>query len=182
MSYTRRMPRSVCAVLLSVLLASPAAAVTVAPLSFEQLVKTSAAVVYGRVIDVRAQWADDRRHVESVVTIEILKGIKGPHPETMMLTVPGGELGRYANVIPGAPVFAPGDHAVFFLSARGPRLPVPTGFTQGIYRVRRGGEAGELLVQAPPIGSGIPRGDVRRKAVSLAAFEASVRAIAEAAR
>jgi hypothetical protein len=91
--------------------------------------------------------------------------------------VPGGQVGRYRNVIPGAPRFAAGELAVFFLTAQGPRLPVTTGFTQGIYRVRRDG-AGELMVVAPVVEAGrVARGDVRRRPVPLSAFERSVRQV-----
>lgn len=176
------MPRSVIAVFIAVLVAAPAGAVTVAPLSFEQLIQASSAVVFGRVSSVRTQWSEDRRHVESVVTVEVLKGLKGSPSEAMSFTVPGGQLGRYVNLIPGAPSFREGDLAVVFLAARGPRLPVTTGFTQGIYRVQRD-RTGELLVQPPVVTTGrIVRGDADRKPVSLAAFESSVRAIAGAAR
>jgi hypothetical protein len=167
---------------MAVVAAAPAAAVTVAPLSFEQLIHSSSAVVYGRVTAVRAQWSEDRRHIESVVTVEVLKGFKGSAPEALSFTTPGGQLGRYVNLIPGAPSFTEGDLAVVFLLSRGPRLPVTTGFTQGVYRVQRS-QAGELLVQPPSVTAGrIVRGDVHRKPVSLAAFESSVRAIASAAR
>jgi hypothetical protein len=167
-------------------LMSTVGATTVAPLSFEQLVNESSAVVYGRVIDVRSQWTEDRRFIESVVSIEILKGMKGPSialragagRDTMAFTVPGGQVGRYLNIIPGAPTFAPGDLAVFFLTAHGPRLPVTTGLTQGVYRVQSDARSGEMLVLPPVIEAGrIVRGDVRRKPASLAAFESSVKAV-----
>jgi len=177
------MRRSVLALLICSSLTVPALAVTVVPLSFDQLVNQSSAVVYGRVAGVQARWTADRRGIESVVTIEVLKGFKGRQGDTVSLTLPGGQLGRYVNVIPGAPSFRRGDLAVFFLKSRGARLPVTTGFTQGIYRVRSSG--GTLLVMAPVVDSGagrIVRGDVRRKPVSLAAFESSVRAIADQAR
>lgn len=163
---------------LSLLLIAPTFATTVAPLSFEELVNASSAVVYGRVSDVRPQWTADRRFIESVVSVEVLKGMKGSAGETIAFTVPGGQIGRYLNVIPGAPVFAPGDLAVFFLTAHGARMPVTTGLTQGIYRVQRDA-SGSMLV-APPVldeAGPIVRGDVRHKPVSLAAFEGSVRAI-----
>jgi hypothetical protein len=170
--------------LICFLLAIPAFATTVAPLSFEQLVNASAAVVYGRVTDVRSQWTDDRRFIESVVSIEVLRGMKGSARETIAFTVPGGQVGRYLNVIPGAPSFAAGDLAVVFLTAHGPRLPVTTGLTQGIYRVQRDARSGEMLVIPPALdGPGrIVRGDVRRKPAPLSAFEASVRAIVGSAR
>ena len=159
--------------------AFPALATTVLPLTFEQLVNESVSVVYGRVTDVRSQWTDDRRFIESVVSIEILKGMKGGAQGTVSFTVPGGQVGRYLNVIPGAPVFTSGDLAVFFLTAHGPRLPVTTGLTQGVYRVQRDVRSGEMLVIPPVVNTAgkIGRGDVRRKPVSLASFEGNVRAI-----
>ena len=179
MSYTRPMLRSALLALFCFLFIANAGATTLAPLSFEQLVNESASVVYGRVTGVRAQWTEDRRFIESVISVEILKGMKGGASETIAFTVPGGQVGRYLNVIPGAPVFAVGDSAVFFLTSRGPRLPVTTGLTQGIYRVQRDARSGEMLVMPPALDTGrIVRGDLRRKPASLAAFEASVRAVA----
>ena len=166
------------------LLATSVDATTVAPLSFEPLVSESSAVVYGRVSDVRSQWTADRRFIESVVSIEVIKGMKGGASETIAFTVPGGQVGRYRNIIPGAPMFAPGDLAVFFLTAHGARLPVTTGLTQGVYRVQRDAASGAMLVVPPIVETAgkIIRGDVNRKPVSLAAFEGSVRKIADSVR
>jgi hypothetical protein len=173
------MRRSACVVLVLLLFTPSIDATTLAPLSFEQLVNESAAVVYGRVTEVRSQWTSDRRFIESVVSIEILKGMKGSAHDTIQFTVPGGQVGRYRNVIPGAPVFTEGELAVLFLTAHGARLPVTTGLTQGVFRVQRNALSGEMVVMPPALETGrIVRGDVRRKPASLSAFEASVRAIA----
>lgn len=171
------MRRSACALLVLLYLSATTHATTIAPLTFEQLVKASSAVVYGRVTDVRPQWTADRRFIESVISVEILRGLKGSARNSVQFTVPGGQVGRYRNIIPGAPSFAEGELAVFFLTAHGARLPVTTGLTQGVYRVQRDG-SGELLVMPPVLDTGrIVRGDARRKPASLPAFEASVRAI-----
>ena len=163
----------------------PAQAVTVAPLSFQELVRQSSSVVYARVVEVRGQWTDDRRSIDSLVTVEVIRGLKGTSADELTLTVPGGQVGRYLNLMPGAPSFARGDLAVLFLTARGPRLPVTTGFTQGIYRVVRDGDSGAVLVTPPVVESaGLPivRGDRRRKPMSLTAFESAVRAVQDVAR
>lgn len=174
------MRRSISTLLICLFLVPSAFATTVAPLSFEQLVSESSAVVYGRVSEVRSQWTADRRFIESVVSIDVIRGMKGGASDTIAFTVPGGQVGRYLNVIPGAPMFAAGDLAVFFLTAHGPRLPVTTGLTQGVYRVQRDASSGAMLVTAPIVDTvgRIARGDVKRKPVSLAAFEGSVRAFA----
>ena len=178
MSYTRRMLRSAVTIAFVVGLTIPAAAVVVAPLTFEQLVHTSGAVVLARVSDVRGEFIADRRGIESVVTVSVMKGFKGSSGETLQFTVPGGRAGRYLNLVPGAPTFTAGDVAVFFLTARGARLPITTGLTQGVYRVRQ--EGSEMMVMPPVVDRGqarLVRGDVRRKPVSLSTFEAAVRAI-----
>lgn len=175
------MRRNASILILCLCVALPGYATTVLPLSFEQLVNESQSVVYGRVSDVRARWTDDRRFIESVVTFEILRDMKGSARESITFTVPGGQVGRYLNVIPGAPSFVTGDLVVLFLSARGARLPVPTGLTQGIYRVQRDAASGAMLVVPPLVerAGRVVRGDPRRKPVSLDVFEATVR---EAAR
>ena len=71
------MRRTASIVMICLCLAIPGYATTVVPLSFEQLVNESQSVVYGRVSDVRAQWTADRRFIESVVTIEVMRGMKG---------------------------------------------------------------------------------------------------------
>jgi len=177
------MRRSACVALLALLFSTSIDATTLAPLTFEQLVKESAAVVYGRIVDVRSQWTADRRFIESVISVEVLKGLKGRAGDTIQFTAPGGQVGRYRNVIPGAPVFAEGELAVFFLTAHGARLPVTTGLTQGVYRVQRHAVSGEMLVMPPVLDAGrIVRGDARRKPSPLSAFEASVRSLAGVAR
>jgi len=174
------MLRSAFTIVVCLLIGMPAAAITVVPLTFEQLVNRSALVVLARVIDVRGELIADGRGIESVVTVSVLKELKGGSGDTLQFTVPGGRAGRYLNLIPGAPTFTSGDLAVVFLSARGARLPVTTGLTQGVYRVQRG--SGEMMVMPPVIDSGgtrIARGNPQRKPVSLSTFEASVRAVAD---
>lgn len=164
------------ALLISVTIVSSLSATTVVPLSFVQLVNESSSIVFGRVVDVRGQWSDDHRFIESVVSIDVMRGLKGGAAEQLAFTIPGGQLGRYVNVIPGAPTFAIGDVAVVFLTSRGARLPITTGFTQGVYRAQRD-SAGEWRVLPPVIDTQgrIVRGDPRRKPLSLTAFETSVK-------
>jgi hypothetical protein len=180
MAYTRPMLRGALVLVFGVLLSLPASAVTVAPLSFGQLVNNSAAVILARVVTVRGEFIGGGRGIESVVTVNGLKELKGSAGETMQFTVPGGQAGRYLNVIPGAPTFTAGDLAVIFLTSRGARLPVTTGLTQGVFRVQ---SDGDRMMVMPPIveaSAQVSRGDVRRKPVSLATFETNVRAIVDA--
>jgi hypothetical protein len=188
------MRRSVVAVLLFLPLAAQLHAITFVPLSFSDLVNASSAVVYARVADVKGQWTDDRRSIESVVTLTVIDAFKGAPGDRLTMVVPGGQAGRFINVIPGAPSFAEGDMVVAFVTARGARLPIATGLTQGIYRVTRDAATGSVVVVPPMIEAGGPapfdsaqgrrivRGDPQRRPLSLPAFEAAVRSVHEAAR
>ncbi len=160
--------RLAAALILCATFVTTASAVTVAPLTFEQLVNQSAAVVLGRVVEVKGDFTDDRRGIQSLVTIEVVKGIKGNATGTLTFATPGGQAARYLNVIPGSPTFTRGDVAVFFVSSRGARLPVTTGFTQGIFRVRVDA-ANQMMV-------------VHKAPVPLRVFEANIRAVVDAAK
>lgn len=159
------------------------AALTVIPVTFEQLVEESTAVVYARVADVRGQWTADRQGIDSVVTLEALQYMKGTLGDTVMMRLPGGEAGGMTHVIPGAPTVREGELVVLFLKARGPALLSPVGFNQGVFRVVRDTASGRLLVTPPPLKQSaigrVVRGAAERRALSVDALAATVRATAE---
>lgn len=172
---------SLVSVLLLTVLASSAQATTFVPMTFTELVNASAAVVYARVARVDGQWTNDRSSIESLVTLDVLTSFKGTTGDRVTFSVAGGQAGRYINLLPGAPRFIEGDLVVVFLTSRGPRLPITTGFTQGVYRVKRDAASGGMVVLPPMIDDGagaarITRGDPQRRPLALAAFEAAVRA------
>jgi hypothetical protein len=160
-------------------------AISIVPVTFEQLVDEAAAVVYARVTDVRGQWTADRRGIDSVVTLEPLRYFKGDLGENVLMRLPGGEAGGRLHVVPGAPVVREGDLVVLFLTARGPAIPIPVGLTQGIFRVIVDAR-GAALVTPPPLKESpagrIIRGAADRRLLSLDAFGATVRQIAGGAR
>lgn len=161
-------------------------AITVVPITFEELVEQSTAVVYARVADVNGRWTSDRRSIESVVTLEALRYLKGDLGSTLMMRLPGGEAGGMVNAIPGAPIVREGELVVLFLGARGPSLLSPIGLTQGIFRVMLDARTGAMLVTPPPLKSSpagrIVRGAAQRRTLTLDAFAAEVRNAAAVAR
>jgi len=155
-------------------------AIIVTPMTFEQLVDEAAAVVYGRVADVRGQWSSDRHSIESVITVEALRYLKGNFGDAPTLRLPGGEAGGTINVLPGAPVLRQGDLVVLFLKARGPVIPTTLGLGQGIFRVARDPRSGAMLVTPPPLKESaagrIVRGAADRRALTIDVFAESVAA------
>jgi len=166
---------------LLVALGTRAGAMTTVPLTFEQLVGEATAVVYARVADVRGEWTRDRRAINSVITLEALRYLKGDLGPTVVMRLPGGETGGRINVLPGAPVLREGELVVLFLVTQGPAIPTTVGLGQGVFRVVRDARSGTMLVSPPPFTVSamgrIVRGSADRRLLTLDAFAASVHAI-----
>ena len=163
-----------------------AQAITLSPMTFEQLVDEATAVVYARVSDVRGRWTSDRRSIESVVTLDPLRYLKGNLGEDVELRVPGGEAGGMLQIIPGAPVLRQGDLIVAFLGSRGPSMPTLVGLTQGLFRVVVDRRTGTAMVTPPLLKASaagkIVRGAADRRALSIDAFATEVGSVLEAQR
>jgi hypothetical protein len=154
-------------------------AMVVVPAGFSEMVTASDLVVHGRVTAIRPQLVGDRRTIETVVTVAVVDALKGQSGETVYFRVPGGQVGRYRRIMPGAPEFAEGDEVVLFLRGHAPAIPFPFGLSQGVYRVVRG--AGGSTLVTPPAIAEVPgrvvRGDPSRRPIELSVFAQSVRAI-----
>ncbi|MGE3509209.1 MAG: hypothetical protein AB7N65_10035 [Vicinamibacterales bacterium] len=158
--------------------ATGAAATVLIPVELRELTREAGAIVRGRVVAVDARWTDDRRGIETLVTLAVESYLKGSFGETLTFRVPGGRLGRLRSVMVGAPQFAPEQRVIVFLGHRGPTVPHVIGLSQGVYRITP--MAGSWHVTPPALsGTGgtrpVIRGDRTRRPLPLDAFEAEVR-------
>ena len=167
---------------------SQAHATVFAPANVAQLVLASRAIVHGWVVQLRPQLADDRRRVDTLVTLRVSTYLKGDLGPVVTFQVPGGELGRYRTVVLGAPRFQMGDEVVLLLSARGPSIPYVLGLSQGVFRVVADQITGERRVRPTPLigeaaeWKAIVRGDPAHAAPLLTEFARQVQRIVETAR
>jgi hypothetical protein len=152
----------------------PAAATTIVPAAFAEMVAASQAIVHGRVVDVRSQMTNGRRSIHSLVRVAIIDAMKGPSAAEIVFRVPTGRIGRYRRVMVGAPEFAEGDEVVLFLTGSAPAVPVPFGLSQGVYRVNRS-TGGALVTPLVPATGRSVRGDPARRPLSIDAFTRHVR-------
>lgn len=173
---------AVCAGLL--LLSVAAQATVLIPIEFRELVATSSAIVHGRVTDARSVFVDERRSVDTFVTVAVEDYLKGNLGEYVTFRVPGGEAGRYRTVFVGAPQFARGDEVVLFLKATSGRVPVVVGLSQGVFRVLPEPGSGRRLVTTPVVMSRkgempqrVIRGDPARRPISIETFSDAVRQV-----
>ena len=138
--------------------------------------------------ELRAEWADGRRQISTVVTAEVLQSYKGEPSRTVSFRVPGGQIGRYRSVMVGAPVFRPGDEAVLFLQPGSDAVRQVFGLNQGVFRVRQDARTGRKVVITPIVTASIDRaqrvvrGAANRRPVPLPVFGAQVQAAMAAQR
>jgi hypothetical protein len=145
-----RAPAAVSIVfIVSCLLAGPQTvrATVLAPTDFPELVRGAGAIVHGRVLDVRAEWVEGGRMMTSTVTLDVIEYLKGDLGPSISFMVPGGELGRYRNIVLGAPVFSPGEEVIVFLNWRGSSRPYVLGLNMGVFRTVRDTATGRRMVR-----------------------------------
>jgi hypothetical protein len=165
------------------LLYAPLRATLIIPADLPDLTRESRAIARGAVVDVTSRWTDDRRGIESIVTLVPETYLKGELGASVQFQVPGGRVGRYRKIVVGAPQFSVGDRVVVFLDGTAPALPHIVGFSQGVFRLTRA--AGGWQVTPPPshdLVGPVRRGSLTRAPVALPEFERQVRALAASAQ
>src|SRR5262249_51975851 len=153
----------VCLVMIAV--AHDAAATVLVPAGLADLAREARSIARGRVVAVDVEWSDDRRTIETLVTLDVDAYLKGPLGQTLQFRVPGGSLGRYRRVFVGAPEFAVNQHVVVFLGAQGPSAPYVIGLSQGVFRLAQAAD-GAWMVSPPPVlppAGMVVRGDPARR-------------------
>jgi hypothetical protein len=157
-------------------------AMTYLSADFPTLVREARAIAIGRVVTVQPRWREGRRGIETVLTLDVERYLKGDLGPTVALAVPGGQMGRYRSVMPGAPVLAEGEEVVLFLAVDTPGAAHLLGLGQGVFRIMTDRASGLRLV-VPEILGAVPtgpvkvvRGDAARRPLPLEQFAGAVRA------
>lgn len=162
--------------------AATLSATVVLPAEFTEVVNGSQIIVYGRVTDVRPEWTDGARRIESVVTVEAAAFLRGTPTATVTFRAPGGQIGRLRSMTAGAPAFRAGEEVVLFLRSRGPSVPQVFGMHQGVYRVNVDARTGARMVTMPVVGRSdepqrVVRGAADRRPLALQQFTETVRSV-----
>jgi hypothetical protein len=172
------------AILATVAVARVTHATVILPAEFREVVAGSDVIAHVQIVDVRPEWADGRRRIDSVITATVVSSFKGgQRGDTIAFRVPGGELGRYRSVTVGAPSFRAGEEAVLFLSSAGDASLHVFGLNQGVFRVREDAGSGRRMVVTPILSARsdgperVVRGNGSRRPVSVEDFGAQVRTV-----
>jgi hypothetical protein len=148
---TRSLPAATAAFI--ALVAARPAATVLAPADLAEIAAAAVAIVHGRVTAVVSDWRDDRRGIETTVIVRASDYLKGNLGPQVSFRVPGGQIGPYRSIMPGAPAFLEGEEVVVFLSAAGGSGSHMVGFSQGVYRVRTD-SAGRQVLRGGPLLAG----------------------------
>ena len=149
------MRRSLASLLL--LVAIPAAASTFVETSVEETARSSDAVVHGTVLSATSRMTQDGRRVVTEVEIAVDGTWKGATEPVVRVIVPGGRVGRIAQIVDAAATFEEGEEVVVFLARRGTTWRV-MGHALGKYRVD-GAEARPALERAEVLPRAIAPGE-----------------------
>jgi hypothetical protein len=129
-------------------LAVPLHASVTIPATLDELAAEADLVVLARVAHVATRQAAGTQRVERVVTLDVVRALKGSPGEALAIVLPGGTFGRYRTIAPGVPEVFDGEEAVLFLRASGVAGPQLVGLSQGLLRVRVDPVTGERMVGA----------------------------------
>ncbi len=155
--------------------AAPAAAATFVATSVEETARSSDAVVRGRVLSTAARLTRDGRGVVTEVEVAVESAWKGAPEGTVRLVVPGGSVGRIAQIVDAAATFEEGEEVVVFLARRGATWRV-MGQALGKYRVN-GVDARPALAEADVLPRAIPAGERAVGPMAVAELERRVKAV-----
>jgi hypothetical protein len=143
--------------ILHLLLVSLARAATLQIMNLDDMTANSSAVVHGRIIASRADFADSsHKLVLTYYTLQADRYLKGNLGGAFEFTEPGGRIGTQMTVVPGAPEFQVGEELVLFvwtddLHHRHQAL----GFEQGAFRVKHDAATGaHTLNHSQPLSGG----------------------------
>ena len=115
-------------------------------------------------------------------TLEVEQYLKGDLGTSVTVRTPGGQIGPYLRVMPGAPRFAEGDEVALFLAGNGPALPHVLGLGQGVFRIVVDGAGRrvvvpEMLLASSQVPTPVVRGDLMRRPARLDRFAAEVKTL-----
>jgi len=171
-----------CCVLTALLAcASRVHAIVYVAADFQTLVSEARTIVLGRIVSLEPEWTEGRRSIETLLSIDVERTLKGSAGDSIVVRVPGGQMGPYLSVMPGAPRFTEGEEVVLFLAGAPPEVPHILALSQGVFRVVHDRNTGarivvpELLRASADGAVQVIRGDLTRKPTPLGRFILDVR-------
>lgn len=117
-------------------MSSTASATTLVPLSTDQLIDASDAIVRGTVAEVWTELDEQSGYVWTHAQVEVSRVLKGDeNTELVVISQPGGAWANVFTTVSGSARFSVGEDAIFFVEEKNGRA-MPVGMFQGKYNVQ----------------------------------------------
>jgi hypothetical protein len=165
--------------LLLAVAAVPLGASTFLFMSDEELVKSSAAVVEGRVLQVSSFWEKTGRIIVSEALVRVDDALFGDVPTVVKVRTFGGTVNGFTVEAHGFPTFKANERVLLYLEAERDGVSRVTGYQQGHFRIVR--DKAGVDVAVPTVDNGghfvtlDGRPVVAPKAVRLDALKSAIR-------
>jgi len=142
--FTPRVVTPVLAIVMVIGFAGLAFSTTVEERSIRDLAVESPTIVHGTVVATSSRWTDDRSLIVTDIRVRVNTVIKGNPPTEVLITQPGGTVGKLRVDVSGASAYRRGQEAVLFLRPAESGQTIVTGLFQGRFDVSR--DAGDRKV------------------------------------
>lgn len=173
------MKRLVSLGLLMVVAAMPAGASTFLKMTQKDLVRDSAAVVKGQVIQVNSFWNAEGTAIVTEAMVKVDEAFLGAPDSVVLVKTFGGEVNGYYVEAHGFPKFTVNEKVLLFLEAEQDGVARVAGYQQGQFRVVQDKAGVEYAVPMVDVDTNVLTKDgrpaSRQKAVRLDALRDSIR-------
>ena len=113
---------------------------TVLKLDRNELTQRANRIIIGRVQTTQSIWSQDGKSIYTLVQVSVDISIKGErNSETVLVVVPGGEVGTVGQIVSGALAFHSGEKVFLFLQEKTTGIFQIVGLFQGKYDIRQEG-------------------------------------------
>lgn len=134
---------------LTLLLISPAAATTVKPPEFPDLVNQSDYIVRAVVKSVTSEYTrPGSRKIVTLVELDVREIVAGTPPQPLVLRMMGGKIGDDEMILEGAPQFKVGDESILFVQGNGRQIYPLVAMMHGLYAIKRETDGSEIVTRS----------------------------------
>lgn len=126
-------------------------ATSVDRMSLEEMTQASSAIVHGTVLTATSHWNEDRSLIVTDVQFQVIESLKGNNKGVILVTQPGGQVGKVRVDVPGAVAFRPGEETVLFLGPERSGKAAVAGLSFGRFDVVPNEKTGRKEVRRLPL-------------------------------
>jgi len=128
---------------------NPANAASVRAVGFDQLVADSGSIFEGRVVATEVVTGSSPKDIRTLVTFEVLDGIKGTQGDLLTLSFRGGATGDVQMQVHDMHIPVLGEHGIYFATDTQRRFINPLlGWEQGRFEIDHSSKTGPLVLSS----------------------------------